>query len=84
MNTTQLEQESISTTVARIYLIRHGETDENRNGVIQGQLDTALNEDGIEQARLVGNALQSVLFDRAYSSDLRRASDVGFPSKERQ
>ncbi|KAF7311265.1 Phosphoglycerate mutase-like protein [Mycena kentingensis (nom. inval.)] len=59
----------------RVYIIRHGETQENRTGVIQGQLDTELNALGEEQAREVARALreQGVRFDRAYSSDLRRA-----------
>ncbi|KAJ7481125.1 phosphoglycerate mutase-like protein [Mycena galericulata] len=59
--------------VARIYVVRHGETQENRESVIQGQLDTALNEAGVGQARRVADALRSVHFDAAYSSDLKRA-----------
>ncbi|KAJ7161500.1 phosphoglycerate mutase-like protein [Mycena crocata] len=58
---------------ARIYIVRHGETRENRESVVQGQLDTVLNEAGVEQARLVADALRSVDFDMAYSSDLTRA-----------
>ncbi|KAJ7706979.1 histidine phosphatase superfamily [Mycena rosella] len=59
--------------LARIYVVRHGETRENRESVIQGQLDTELNEAGVEQARRVADALRSVSFDAAYSSDLVRA-----------
>lgn len=66
----------MSTILARVYLVRHGETDENRNGIIQGQLDTSLNSLGLEQARLVGNALRSIPIDIAYSSDLSRATNV--------
>ncbi|KAJ7024253.1 phosphoglycerate mutase-like protein [Mycena alexandri] len=58
---------------ARIYVVRHGETQENRDSVLQGQLDTQLNETGLEQARRVADALRSVHFDAAYSSDLARA-----------
>jgi broad specificity phosphatase PhoE len=58
---------------ARIHIVRHGETDENRNGIIQGQLDTFLNEDGIEQARRVAEALRDIPFDVAFTSDLSRA-----------
>ncbi|TFK42375.1 phosphoglycerate mutase-like protein [Crucibulum laeve] len=60
--------------IAKIYLIRHGETDANRNNIIQGQLDTPLNEAGEKQARLVGEALREVPFDLAFSSDLSRAA----------
>ncbi|KAJ6531210.1 histidine phosphatase superfamily [Mycena capillaripes] len=58
---------------AKIYVVRHGETQENRDSMIQGQLDTALNETGVEQARRVADVLRSVHFDAAYSSDLVRA-----------
>ena len=33
-----------------ILFVRHGETDCNRQGIIQGQLDAPLNEEGIKQA----------------------------------
>ncbi|KAF8205630.1 histidine phosphatase superfamily [Mycena galopus ATCC 62051] len=58
---------------AKIYVVRHGETQANKDSVIQGQLDTELNETGVEQARRVADALRSVHFDAAYSSDLARA-----------
>ena len=61
---------------ARIYIVRHGETQENRDGIIQGQLDTALNDVGLEQARIVGEKLRSVPFEIAFSSDLSRAVQV--------
>ncbi|KAF9469299.1 phosphoglycerate mutase-like protein [Collybia nuda] len=60
--------------ITRVYLVRHGETDANRNGIIQGQLDTPLNGVGIKQASLVGEALRDVPFSMAYSSDLSRAT----------
>ncbi|KAF8912028.1 histidine phosphatase superfamily [Gymnopilus junonius] len=59
--------------IARIYLVRHGETQENRDGVIQGQMDTMLNEMGQEQARKVGERFREVKIDRLFSSDLKRA-----------
>ncbi|OCH86900.1 phosphoglycerate mutase-like protein [Obba rivulosa] len=60
--------------VARVYLVRHGETEENRQGIMQGQLDTELNAAGIEQAQLTAKALEAVPFERAYTSDLIRAA----------
>jgi probable phosphoglycerate mutase len=62
--------------IARIYIVRHGETRENRESILQGQLNTELNEAGLEQARQVASALRSVHFDFAYSSDLLRALKV--------
>lgn len=40
-----------------IYFIRHGETDWNKQGIIQGAVDTELNAHGIEQAKEVARAL---------------------------
>lgn len=60
----------------RAYFVRHGETHENRDGFIQGQKDTELNEIGIEQVRLLGESLKDVKFSLAFSSDLRRAYNV--------
>ena len=59
--------------VARVYLVRHGETQANRDGIIQGQQDTQLNALGEEQARMVGEALKGEEFGCAFSSDLSRA-----------
>ena len=60
----------------RVYIVRHGETQENRDGIIQGQQDTFLNAIGVEQARMVGEALKDVKFGIAFSSDLSRAVKV--------
>ena len=62
----------------RIYVVRHGETQENREGIIQGQKDTELNEIGSRQASLLGEALKDVKFSFVFSSDLKRALNVGF------
>jgi broad specificity phosphatase PhoE len=61
-----------------VYLIRHAETQENASGIIQGQLDTELNESGRGQAATVALALQSTPFAFAYSSDLKRAKHVSY------
>ncbi|KAI0373013.1 phosphoglycerate mutase-like protein [Pilatotrama ljubarskyi] len=65
------------TVVAKVYIVRHGETDHNRQGIIQGQLDTPLNAAGVRQAQLAADALEDVPFESdggaAYSSDLQRA-----------
>ena len=61
---------------AKIYFVRHGETDENRRGIIQGHLDTDLNAVGLDQSEVVAKELQSVPFDAGFSSDLKRAVKV--------
>ncbi|XP_028409111.1 fructose-2,6-bisphosphatase TIGAR-like [Dendronephthya gigantea] len=57
----------------RLTLIRHGETDQNRNKIIQGQDNTILNETGSEQVELVATRLKYEHLTRIYSSDLERA-----------
>ena len=52
------------------------ETDLNRQGVFQGQLDAALSAVGVEQTKLVAKALRRIRFDRIYASDLQRAYQV--------
>jgi len=60
--------------IARVYIVRHGETAENLQKIIQGQQDTVLSETGIKQAHSVSEALKSIPFDVAFSSDLSRAT----------
>ncbi|KAG1792174.1 phosphoglycerate mutase-like protein [Suillus plorans] len=64
------------TILARVFVVRHGETDSNRNRIIQGQLDTQLNATGLAQAAVTAEALKSVSFDKAFTSDLQRASET--------
>jgi broad specificity phosphatase PhoE len=58
-----------------IYFVRHGETEWNREGRIQGHFDAPLTERGIEQARCAGLILHELLArERAY---LMRVSPLG-------
>lgn len=59
-----------------IYLIRHGETDWNRDKRIQGQSDIPLNETGKEQARLLIPKMAQLEISDFYSSDLARALET--------
>jgi len=61
---------------AVVHIVRHGETDENRQRIIQGHLNTVLNTVGLDQAQRVAGALQANPFDVAFSSDLNRAVKV--------
>lgn len=57
----------------RLYIVRHGETQWNKQGKIQGKLDTELTPDGVQQAKNVAKRLKNICFDAAYSSPLNRA-----------
>jgi broad specificity phosphatase PhoE len=56
-----------------LWLIRHGETDWNREGRIQGQQHNPLSALGELQARRLGLRLMGERFDVVYCSDLKRA-----------
>jgi 2,3-bisphosphoglycerate-dependent phosphoglycerate mutase len=62
--------------VTTLLLVRHGETDWNRELRIQGSSDTQLNERGREQARELASELADIHLDAVYSSDLRRARET--------
>lgn len=66
----------ISIRMGTIFIVRHGETDWNAQGRIQGHTDIGLSEQGAEQARRLSNRLASVPINAAYCSDLKRASET--------
>ena len=57
----------------KILTVRHGQTDWNVLGKMQGQLDIPLNAQGHEQAQLTAKALAQLECAAIYSSDLSRA-----------
>lgn len=57
----------------KIYLIRHGQTDYNLKGIVQGSgVDTSLNDTGRKQAKSFYNSYKDVPFKKIYTSALRR------------
>jgi probable phosphoglycerate mutase len=59
-----------------IVLVRHGETDWNRDNRFQGHADPPLNDAGRAQARALAEELRGELFAALYTSPLRRASET--------
>ena len=57
----------------KIYLVRHGETDWNQAGLLQGQTDIDLNAQGFAQAEEAAERLREVPFEIAFCSPLIRA-----------
>lgn len=73
------------------YFIRHGQTDLNLNGIVQGRgVNTSLNENGRKQAEAFFNAYKHVPFDKIYTSTLVRThqtverfvQELGIPQQE--
>ena len=58
------------------FLVRHGETDYNREGRAQGQSESDLNDTGRAQAQAVAERLRDVDFAVCVASDLRRVLDT--------
>ena len=60
-----------------LYLVRHGETEHNRRGIIQGGgVDSELNAAGRAQAEALAQRLGTVSFDVLYASTLQRAKQT--------
>ncbi|RZL46909.1 MAG: histidine phosphatase family protein [Pedobacter sp.] len=70
-----------------IYIIRHGETELNRLGIVQGRgVDSDLNDTGRAQGEAFYNHYKNIKFDKIYTSDLKRTHqtvkhflDLGLP-----
>lgn len=76
------------TTAARLCVTRHGETDWNNSGILQGWTDVPLNDKGREQSHALAQALSGAGFTQVCSSPLWRsletaeivAADLGLPA----
>jgi broad specificity phosphatase PhoE len=61
---------------SRLLLVRHGETEWNRQKRFQGQIDVPLNNNGHAQARRASEFLAKVKIDKAFSSPMLRPKDT--------
>jgi len=57
----------------KLFLVRHGQTGWNKNGILQGRTDVPLNDEGIRQAIKLAELLQNEKIDFIFSSPLIRA-----------
>ncbi len=60
----------------RFLLVRHGETDWNRAGKFQGQIDVPLNDNGRNQASLASEFLKTIEIDFAFTSPMSRPKET--------
>ncbi len=83
-------QISVKLSLKKIYLIRHGQTDLNLQGIVQGSgVDAPLNDTGLWQADKFFQAYRHVKFDKIYTSALQRSVqsveqfiDLGIPYEQ--
>ena len=61
----------------RLVIVRHGITDWNTQGRMQGHSDVPLSDMGRLQAEAVADRLAQERIDAVYTSDLMRAADTG-------
>ena len=59
-----------------LYAVRHGQTEKNKLGLVQGQTEADLNEVGISEAEKLKELVASLSIDVVISSPLRRAKDT--------
>jgi broad specificity phosphatase PhoE len=82
-----LEEEDVLTTerlharkedrgIMKLFLVRHGETDYNAKGILQGYSPVPLSTRGCQQAALVAERLASIHTQVLYSSDIQRAQET--------
>ena len=63
-----------------LYFIRHGQTDLNLKGIVQGRgVNSPLNETGLKQSQAFYNAYKDVPFDKIYTSTLLRTHQTVAP-----
>ena len=74
-------------SIKKIYIIRHGQTDFNLQGIVQGSgVNSSINQKGRLQAEAFFNVYKQVPFDKIYTSALKRTTesvqpfiDLGIP-----
>lgn len=59
-----------------ICFVRHGQTEWNKLGRMQGHIDIELNKEGKKQAKIVKEKLRGIKFDKVFSSPLKRAKET--------
>ncbi len=60
----------------RLYVLRHGQTNYNKEGIFQGRNDIDINEEGIKQTEETAKKLEGINFDKVYVSPLKRTIET--------
>lgn len=57
----------------KLYAVRHGEAEYNRDNLVMGTVDSPLTSKGIAQAEAIQKQVDGVVFNKVYASPLQRA-----------
>ena len=68
----------------RLFLVRHGETDWNKQGIFRGVADVPLNDTGLGQAKALGRYFSGIPLKAIYTSKLARTLDTAGGIARRQ
>ncbi|MCM1371343.1 MAG: histidine phosphatase family protein [Clostridium sp.] len=60
----------------KVYVLRHGETVQNKSEIMQGHMDTILDEKGINQAKVAKQTIDKIGIDLIISSPLKRTLET--------
>lgn len=60
----------------KLYIVRHGETEENIKKTYYGDIDCKLTLNGVRQAELAGEKLKHIVFDKVFCSEKIRAKET--------
>ncbi|MBC5991305.1 histidine phosphatase family protein [Pontibacter cellulosilyticus] len=79
-------------SIKKVYIIRHGQTDFNQQGIVQGSgVDSNLNHVGQQQAAMFFQKYKDIPFDKVYTSTLKRSIqsvqafiDLGIPHEQHE
>lgn len=70
------ETQPLAAKPVELWLVRHGQTDANAQGILSGWYEAQLSGRGIAQAKALAPLLRDIHFDGVFSSPLQRAQDT--------
>jgi broad specificity phosphatase PhoE len=69
-------KETMKQSICKLFIVRHGQSEFNRDSIIAGHFNPKLTQQGISEAKETARALKGIKFDDVFSSDLSRAVET--------
>jgi broad specificity phosphatase PhoE len=82
LKVSMMRKRDVGGLVTRVYLVRHGQTEWNKNLIFRGRIDIPLNEKGHREAEAIAEALKDRNIDAIYTSPLGRSIETARPTAE--